>query len=187
MERKRSKKPKASTSVKKKRSAGRRTKVEKDVAEQVPKPFKVADIIDVPTEAQNFNVALERAEEIAKDVERSEPLLTVTKTVDEQHFRERLEAALTNELAQRNVCGWPGCAKELGVDIVEAGAHIRWHMMTQADDPKLARAVWLDVEERLYPLGSASIHGKVALPPEEREKLTRLREERLRLLRTNVP
>jgi hypothetical protein len=72
MERKRSKKPKASTSVKKKRSAGRRTKVEKDVAEQVPKPFKVADIIDVPTEAQNFNVALERAEEIAKESSTSE-------------------------------------------------------------------------------------------------------------------
>lgn len=169
-----------------KKSPGRKAKVSAKVKEKLPQPFKLTDIIDIPTEAKNFDVALERAKEITKDVERSTPQLTLTKTIDEQHFRERLEAALEEELVRRNECPWKDCGKFLGQNIVEAGAHIRWHMMTQADDPKLARAVWLDVEERLYPLGTASIHGKAALPPDEREKLKALHLERLRLNRTNL-
>lgn len=163
----------------------RKRKVPQKLKEVLPKPFKVADILDIASKADDFEVPVAVAEEIAKDIELASPKLTLTRKINESHLRDAMEAAFEEELAHRNLCLWENCSFKFS-NVIQAFAHIRWHMILQTDDMKLSHAVMLAAEDRLWPQAIGSLSGEVALPLEERIKLRNLREGRLKVLRTSV-
>lgn len=153
------------------------------VKDLMPAPFSLEDHLDVEEEAKKFGLPAETAREIAKGVQKEEPQVLVSLKLRESELREKFRDLYNLEVSRRQECQLDGCAQRL-TTIEQAIAHIRWHLMNQNYDGKLARATILDVESQLFPQVEKEL--QAVLGPSERKELLKRLEERRELLEAEL-
>ena len=138
-------------------------------------PEQTLDIsryIDLPSEAERYEVDPERAQAIAERVERSgEPTFTVAVTRTESEFRERLERVYNDEVTRLQTCPWPDCEYR-APDIYVWIAHQRMHLVLDCPDMRVRAKVLDSVEATLaVKVERTGEFTRGALPLEERQRL----------------
>jgi hypothetical protein len=147
----------------------------------LPKPFSLEEHLDIPSEAQKFELSEDRTLANAKLVQSEQPQVTMTETVRNDDQLERFRDIYSKELAKRNICEWVDeagkpCLQSF-TSVEQAIAHLRFHWMMQNYDIKTARAAAQDIEDRLFPVGerSTTIH----LSIEERQEIVKRHQKLL--------
>lgn len=142
-----------------------------------PKKLDLRSYIDFELEAEKFELAPSRVEEIATEVVKdSPPTLNFSVTQSESALRDRLQAVYNQEISRLQECGYPGCEHRFS-DIFDFLAHHRIHII-EGPDTKVAAAVIRDIERTLVPTVEKSVTTEGALPAEERTRLIEALRER---------
>lgn len=147
----------------------------------IPSPFSLKDHLDIPAEAERFQLPEKVVEKEAEDVQNSIAPTLISLHMRVSELRDKLRDIYNIEVGKRNECAI--CTEPLG-SIEEGMAHMRWHHINQAEDGKLSRATILDVENQLFPKVDAELTG--VLERKDREELMEALQARRRLINAQL-
>lgn len=148
---------------------------DRKVSQLIPKKFSLKDHLNVPDEAERFQLPAERVAELADEVEREGPNILISLRLREHELREKFREIYNFEVANRRECQftWADgsrCGTRFA-SIEHAIAHIRWHLINQNEDLKTSRAAMNDVEAQLYTTIEKEL--QAALPAGERREIVK--------------